>query len=190
MNGPDADVPGVAAPLTDSEGQPEALAERLTQLARDIQLLGLDVDGVLTDGRLLFTDSGEAGKQFHVRDGEGLRRLQEAGVRVALVSGRHSRALEHRARELGITEVLQGVANKGAVWAALQLRLGITPRHCAYMGDDLPDLPCLRQAVLPACPQDAVDEVRAEALFVSRFDGGQGAVRDLCDLLLRARRLP
>ena len=168
---------------------PDQLSERLAALARDIRLIGLDVDGVLTDGRLLFLDSGEGGKHFHVRDGQGLRSVLDAGIQVAIVTGRRSPAVEHRARELGIGELHQGIADKGSVWLQLQSRLGVMPAQCAFMGDDLPDLPCLRQSGLPACPCDAVDEVLAEALFVSQLPGGGGAVRDLCDLVLRARSL-
>ena len=162
----------------------------LLQLARPIRLLGLDVDGVLTDGRLLFLDSGEGGKTFHVRDGQGLRSLQDAGIQVAIITGRRSLAVEHRARELGITEVHQGIGEKGAVWQAVQSRLGCPPDVSAYMGDDLPDLACLRLAALPACPADAVAEVRAEARLISQHAGGLGAVRELCDLILAARPLP
>jgi 3-deoxy-D-manno-octulosonate 8-phosphate phosphatase (KDO 8-P phosphatase) len=190
MNGPDAlgqiRIPPAAATATRAED----LGERLLALARGVRLLGLDVDGVLTDGRLLFLDSGEGGKHFHVRDGQGLRSLQDAGVQVAIITGRRSAAVEHRARELGIRELHQGIGEKGVVWSAIQARLGVGAGHCAYMGDDLPDLPCLRQSALPSCPSDAVDEVLAEVLFVSRLPGGRGAVRDLCDLLLRARSLP
>ena len=180
---------GRATPAAQLTPASDEIRVQLLSVARQIRLLGLDVDGVMTDGHLLFLDSGEGGKNFHVRDGQGLRSLQDAGIQVAIITGRRSMAVEHRARELGIQEVHQGVGEKGAVWAAIQNRLGIPPSHCAYMGDDLPDLPCLRQSALPACPADAVDEVRAEALFVSPVGGGLGAVRDLCDLILRARSL-
>ncbi len=169
--------------MTSAAPFPAALLAR----ARSIRLLGLDVDGVLTDGRLLFLDSGEGGKSFHVRDGQGLRLLLDAGIQVAVITGRRSRAAEHRMRELGIIELHQGIAEKGSVWSDVQHRLGCPPEVCAYMGDDLPDLPCLRSAVLPACPADAVADVQAAAAFVSRSGGGLGAVRELCDLILQAR---
>lgn len=166
------------------------MKDALPRAASGIQLLGLDVDGVLTDGRLLFLDSGEGGKSFHVRDGHGLRSLQDAGVRIAIITGRHSAAVTHRMRELGVTEVHQGVADKGQVWTALQHDFGIPAEHCAYMGDDLPDLPCLQNCALAACPADAAEAVLAVAHFVSRHGGGQGAVREFCDLLLAARSAP
>jgi 3-deoxy-D-manno-octulosonate 8-phosphate phosphatase (KDO 8-P phosphatase) len=178
------------AAISALDGEPDDLVEQLLALAREVRLVGLDVDGVLTDGQLLFLDSGQAGRQFHVRDGQGLRALQAAGITVAWISGRQSRAVEHRAQDLGILELHQGVQDKGPVWAALQARLGVSAQHSAFMGDDLPDLPCLRLSGLSACPSDAVDEVLAESRFVSRQRGGHGAVRDLCDLLLRARQLP
>lgn len=167
--------------------QPASAHAHLLATARGVRLLGLDVDGVLTDGRLLFLDTGEGGKSFHVRDGQGLRSLQDAGVQVAIITGRRSAAVEHRARELGITELHQGIGEKGSVWAAVQARLGVPPSACAYMGDDLPDLPCLAASALAACPADAVDAVRAASHFVSRQPGGLGAVRELCDLLLASR---
>ncbi len=175
-------------PIHAPNSAPTRFPVHLLAQARNIRLIGLDVDGVMTDGRLLFLDSGEGGKTFHVRDGQGLRSLQDAGVQVAIITGRRSLAVEHRARELGISEVHQGIGEKGSVWRAVQARLDCPPAACAYMGDDLPDLPCLRLAALPACPADAVSEVRAEARLVSQYGGGLGAVRELCDLILAARQ--
>lgn len=155
--------------------------------ARRISLLVLDVDGVLTDGRLWYGAHGEALKVFHVRDGLGIQRLRAAGVEVAVISGRSSPAVELRMRELGVTEVLQGVADKGAALAALLARRGLDGSRCACLVDDTPDLPMMRAVGLPAAVADAEPEVLAAARFVTRRPGGRGAVREFCDWLIAAR---
>jgi 3-deoxy-D-manno-octulosonate 8-phosphate phosphatase (KDO 8-P phosphatase) len=155
-----------------------------------IRLLILDVDGVLTDGRLYFGPRGEALKVFDVRDGFGLVLLQRAGVRVAIISGRRSPMTVVRARELGVRHVHLGVADKLGVFARLCARLQLTPSACAFVGDDLPDLPLMRAAGLSFAVADAHREVRRAADIVTRRPGGRGAVREVCDhlLALRARR--
>ncbi len=159
-------------------------------LARRVALLVLDVDGVLTDGRLWYGDGGEALKAFHVRDGYGIKRLLAAGVSVAVISGRSSPAVALRMRELGVTEVLQGVEDKGAALEALLARLKVAPGDCACLVDDAPDLPLLRAVGLPAAVADAEPEVLAAARHVTRRPGGAGAVREFCDWLLAARTEP
>ncbi len=155
--------------------------------ARDIALLILDVDGVLTDGRLWFGDQGEVMKVFHVRDGYGIKQLQKAGIRVAIISGRTSAALRARMAELGVSEVAEGVADKAAALADLLSRLKIAPAQVACLCDDTPDLPLMLGVGLPAAVADAQGEVIAAASFVTRAKGGRGAVRELCDWLLQAR---
>jgi 3-deoxy-D-manno-octulosonate 8-phosphate phosphatase (KDO 8-P phosphatase) len=155
-----------------------------------IRLLILDVDGVLTDGRLYFGPRGEALKVFDVRDGFGLVQLQRAGFAVAVVSGRRSPMVAVRCRELGVRHLYQGVADKLGVFARLCARLKLTPAACAFVGDDIADLPMIRAAGLSFAVADADRAVRRAADIVTRRPGGRGAVREVCDhlLALRARR--
>jgi 3-deoxy-D-manno-octulosonate 8-phosphate phosphatase (KDO 8-P phosphatase) len=161
----------------------DAVLER----AARIRLLVLDVDGVLTDGRLYLSADGEELKVFHVRDGSGLVAIQRAGVTVAIISGRDSAAVTRRARELGIQHVCQGVSDKGAELERLLAELGITAEETACVGDDTPDAPMLRRAGLAIGVADAHPALLAYAHWVTRSNGGQGAVREVCDLLLSAR---
>src|SRR5215469_17005642 len=152
-----------------------------------IRLLVLDVDGVLTDGRLYFGPRGEALKAFHVRDGVGLKELQRAGLAVAVISGRRSPIVAARCRELGVRHVLQGVGDKLAALMRLCARLKLTPAVCACVGDDLPDVPVMRAAALSFAVADAPQAVRRAADVVTRRRGGRGAVREVCDHLLALR---
>jgi 3-deoxy-D-manno-octulosonate 8-phosphate phosphatase (KDO 8-P phosphatase) len=160
----------------------DAVLER----ARRIRLLVLDVDGVLTDGRLFISPAGEEFKAFHVRDGSGLVALQRAGVTVAIISGRDSAAVNRRAAELGIRHTRQGVADKGAELATLLHELGIAASETACVGDDTPDLPMLRAAGLAVAVADAHPAAKDEAHWITPSPGGHGAVREVCDLLLSA----
>jgi 3-deoxy-D-manno-octulosonate 8-phosphate phosphatase (KDO 8-P phosphatase) len=155
--------------------------------ARDIRLLVLDVDGVLTDGRLYLSAAGEELKVFHVRDGSGLVAVQRAGITVAIISGRDSAAVTRRAAELGIRHVRQGVADKGAALDQLLEELGVSAAETACVGDDTPDVPMLRRAGLAIGVADAHPALLAAAHWVTHSNGGQGAVREACDLLLSAR---
>ena len=152
----------------------------------DIKLMVFDVDGVLTDGRLYYGPDGEALKVFHVRDGEGLKRLASAGIEVALLSARDSAALRRRAAELGISRLVTGRPEKGPALAALAAELGLSPAQVGYAGDDLLDLPAMRLAGWTACPADAAAEVRAAADFVAALPGGAGAGREIAEQLLRS----
>jgi 3-deoxy-D-manno-octulosonate 8-phosphate phosphatase (KDO 8-P phosphatase) len=154
-----------------------------------MRVLVLDVDGVLTDGRLLYGERGEIGKSFHVRDGHGIRALQAAGVAVAVVSGRRSMAVQRRCRELGIRHLRQGVGDKGAALEALLRALRVEARHCACVGDDEPDVPMLQRAGLAVAVADAHPSAIAAAHRRTRQPGGAGAVREVCDWLLAARGL-
>ena len=157
-------------------------------MRKPIRLLVLDVDGVLTDGRLYFGPRGEALKVFHVRDGFGIVQLRRAGVAVAVISGRRSPMVTLRCRELGIRHVHQGVTDKLAAFARLCARLNISPAACACVGDDLPDLPLMRAVARSFAVADAHPRVRRAATQVTRLPGGGGAVREICDLLLAAAR--
>jgi len=150
----------------------------------NIRLLVLDVDGVLTDGRLYFGPRGEALKQFHVRDGLGIQQVAAAGITVAVVSGRRSKMTAARCRELGIRHVHQGAQDKAAQLERLCRRLGIAPSACACVGDDLPDVPLMRKVGLAFAVADAHPDARHAAHLVTRLPGGHGAVREVCDYLL------
>jgi 3-deoxy-D-manno-octulosonate 8-phosphate phosphatase (KDO 8-P phosphatase) len=153
-----------------------------------IRLLVLDVDGVLTDGVLVYGASGEEIKRFHVRDGLALQQARRAGVEVAIVSGRASAAVTRRMSELGVVEVHQGVGDKEALLRGLLARLGVSAAETAVMGDDLPDLSLMRMAGIAMAPVDAAPEVRQAADWVSRSAGGHGAVREAVEWLLRSRK--
>jgi 3-deoxy-D-manno-octulosonate 8-phosphate phosphatase (KDO 8-P phosphatase) len=155
--------------------------------AKNIRLLLLDVDGVLTDGQLFFDAKGEALKVFHVRDGHGLKMAMRGGIEVAMLSGRRSDAAFHRARELGISRFYEGLRDKVAVLEELLATLGLTPREVAMVADDLVDLPVLNRVGLAVAVADAVPEVKAAAHWVTSLPGGRGAVRQVTDLLLKAR---
>ncbi len=159
----------------------------ITVRAADIRLLVLDVDGVLTDGRLYFSARGEEMKCFHVRDGAGIVQLLRAGVQVAIISGRQSQAVEHRAAELGIAFVRQGIDDKLAALRELLAKLNLQPGNIACMGDDSADLPVMAVARLAISVADGHDSAKTVAHFVTASPGGQGAVREVCDLILAAR---
>ena len=157
-----------------------------TSLAK-IELLILDVDGVLTDGSLYFGARGEALKVFHVRDGHGIKLLMHAGVHVAAVSGRRSTAVGARMRELGVTSVVQGCRDKVAALQRIAGRIDVAVRSSACMVDDTPDLPLMSAVGFAAAVADAHPLVLSAAHWIATAGGGCGAVRELCDALLRAR---
>jgi 3-deoxy-D-manno-octulosonate 8-phosphate phosphatase (KDO 8-P phosphatase) len=150
-----------------------------------IRLLLLDVDGVMTDGRIIYDDHGNETKAFDVKDGHGLKLLQRAGIRVGIITGRQSAVVERRALELGIDLVYQGAKDKLLPLRDILQKTGFALEEIAYAGDDLPDLPVLRRVGFAATVADAVDEVKAHVDYVTRAAGGRGAVRELCDLLLK-----
>jgi len=155
--------------------------------ARRIRLLILDVDGVLTDGRLYFDARGETLKVFHVRDGHGIKMAQRGGLEVALVSGRRSDAAFHRARELEVGRFYEGVRDKVVILEQLLGALNLTPAEVAAVGDELVDLPLFHRVGLGVAVADAAPEVKAAAHWVTSLPGGRGAVREVCDLLLKAQ---
>jgi 3-deoxy-D-manno-octulosonate 8-phosphate phosphatase (KDO 8-P phosphatase) len=149
-----------------------------------IKLLVLDVDGVLTDGRLHYGPDGEVLKVFHVRDGHGLKQLARAGVTLAVLSGRSSSMVAARARELGIEHVVQGVTDKVAAFERLATQLKIPASATACVGDDVPDVPLMHKVALAFAVRDAHPEARRAAHIVTELPGGAGAVREVCDHLL------
>ena len=155
--------------------------------AARVTLLLLDVDGVLTDGRIVYDADGKEIKAFHVRDGHGIKMGQRAGVEVGIITGRRSGIVEQRARELGITLVHQGVSDKLAVWRILLQERGLTPAQTGYVGDDILDVPLLRAVGFAAAVGDAEACVVEAVDYIAARVGGHGAVRDVADFLLHAR---
>jgi 3-deoxy-D-manno-octulosonate 8-phosphate phosphatase (KDO 8-P phosphatase) len=164
--------------------------EEVLARARGVRLAIFDVDGVMTDGTLYLGAEGEAFKAFNILDGHGVKMLQANGVAAAILSGRSSEAVARRARELAIAHVLQGIEDKMAAFERLLAGLGIAPAACAFVGDDLPDLAVMKRCGLAVAVANAVEGVRAAAHYVTRASGGHGAVREFCELVLRAQGRP
>jgi 3-deoxy-D-manno-octulosonate 8-phosphate phosphatase (KDO 8-P phosphatase) len=158
--------------------------------ARKVRVAIFDVDGVLTEGALYYADTGEEMKAFSVLDGHGIRMLQEGGVAAAIISGRSSGALGARARNLGIELLFQGASDKLAAFDEILGRCGVTAESCAFVGDDLPDLPVMARCGLAIAVPDAPAPVRRRAQYVTRARGGHGAVREVCEIILHARGSP
>jgi 3-deoxy-D-manno-octulosonate 8-phosphate phosphatase (KDO 8-P phosphatase) len=151
-----------------------------------IRLVAFDIDGVFTDGRFYLSDAGIESKAFSTQDGFGIRRLLDAGVAVAVISGRTSAAVQRRMDELGVRHVVQGCTDKIAAFDAITAELNITDADCAYVGDDIPDLPLLRKAGTSIAVANAVAELQRECDYVTQARGGFGAVREVCDMILNA----
>ena len=160
----------------------------MIEKAKKIRLLILDVDGVLTDGGLLYSNqAGEELKKFNVKDGLGIKLLTQEGIRVVIISGRTSKAVEHRARELGIQEVYQGVRDKVAVFEEIIKRDKINPEEVSFIGDDLIDLSLLSRVGFSVGVSDGVDAVKEAADYVTQLPGGKGAVREVCEIILKSQ---
>ncbi|HLT90682.1 MAG TPA: HAD hydrolase family protein [Woeseiaceae bacterium] len=153
--------------------------------SRAVRLAVFDVDGVFTDGRIWISDDGVESKAFCVQDGYGIKALLGAGVAVAVISGRTSEAVRIRMAELGVPHVFQRVTDKVATFDRLAAELEVEPEQCVYTGDDVPDLPLLRRVGFAVAVANAVDEVKAACDYVTRAPGGSGAVREVCELILR-----
>ncbi|MDP2167389.1 MAG: HAD-IIIA family hydrolase [Thermodesulfovibrionales bacterium] len=163
--------------------------KQLEIIARNIKLLILDVDGVMTDGGIILDNEGNELKTFHVRDGHGIKLLMNAGIGVAIISGRGSKALEKRAKDLGIKELYQKQENKIEVYERLLKKLGISDSETAFIGDEILDIPLLRRAGLPVAVSDAVEEAKGCAMMVTEKGGGKGAVREVAEFILKAKGL-
>jgi 3-deoxy-D-manno-octulosonate 8-phosphate phosphatase (KDO 8-P phosphatase) len=161
---------------------PEVIAR-----ARQVRLLTCDVDGVLTDGRIYVDDLGHETKAFHALDGVAMHLLGHAGIAVAWITGSPAPAVTHRARRLNVPYVMLDIANKLEAWDALRDKLGIAPDACAHIGDDLPDVPVMQACGFAATVPHAPAAVREHAHYVTTREGGQGAVRELVELILAAR---
>jgi len=155
--------------------------------ASGVRLLLLDCDGVLTDGRITPVEGGEELKSFHTHDGHGLVMLHRAGLRTGIISGRTSRLVELRAADLGISFVRQGALNKIEVFESLLAEAGEEPSRVAYVGDDVVDIPLMRRCGLAIAVADATPDTRDAAHHVTRLPGGHGAVREVCELILKAQ---
>ncbi|MBN1942631.1 MAG: HAD hydrolase family protein [Phycisphaerae bacterium] len=152
---------------------------------KKIRLLVLDVDGVMTDGRIILSASGEETKAFCVKDGSGMKFWKRLGGSLAIITGRESAVVSHRAAELGVDEIRQNRKDKLPALEEVFSALGVGPEATAVVGDDLPDLPMMRRCAFSACPADAVDEVRRQADFVCQAVGGRGVVREVVEHILK-----
>lgn len=159
----------------------------LTHKIKPIRLVAFDVDGVLTDGGLYLSDSGEEFKRFNSLDGHGLKMLRASGVELAIITGRRSKCVELRAKNLGIAHLYQGVDDKWEAMQALLAEIQLTPEAAAFMGDDVIDLPIMRRVGLALSVPAAPPLVRNHAHYVSQRDGGNGAVREVCELIMAAQ---
>lgn len=159
----------------------------VTHKAKRIKLLILDVDGVLTDGTLYYANNGDELKRFHIHDGLGIQLAQQAGIEIAIISGKNSEPLSRRIQELGIKHAYLGCQNKLPPYEELKTKLTINDDEIAYMGDDLPDLPLLQRAGVAITVPNAVADVKQHVDYITHLPGGQGAVREACVLLLKAQ---
>jgi 3-deoxy-D-manno-octulosonate 8-phosphate phosphatase (KDO 8-P phosphatase) len=163
--------------------------KELSEKAKRIKLLILDVDGVLTEGSIILDNDGNEFKSFHVRDGHGIKMLKNAGIEVAIITGRYSKVVERRAKELGITEVYQRCHIKSTAYEHILDKLGISDAETAYIGDDIVDIPLLKRAGLSVAVSDAEEDAKANALMITKNRGGRGAVREVADFLLKSKGL-
>ncbi|MGI8786449.1 MAG: KdsC family phosphatase [Pyrinomonadaceae bacterium] len=163
------------------------MKKEIIERARKIKLLLMDCDGVLTDGRLYFTENGETIKVFHVRDGQGLVAWHEAGFRAGIISGRNSKIVETRAKELGVEFVRQSAGNKIEAFEEILAAANVSAEETAFVGDDVADVSLMRRVGLAIAVADAVKETKEAAHFITENKGGRGAVREITDLFLRAK---
>lgn len=161
--------------------------QRILDKAARIKLVLLDVDGVMTDGSIILDSHQGEAKSFHVRDGHGVKLLKRAGLEVGIISGRNSPVVSRRAQELGIEIVEQGSLIKLETYQRIRDQIGLKDDEIAYLGDDVVDIPVLREVGLSAAVADALEEVKKEADYTTRLPGGKGAVRELAEFILRAQ---
>ncbi|MEK6582040.1 MAG: HAD-IIIA family hydrolase [Nitrospirota bacterium] len=163
--------------------------KQLEKIAKGIKLLILDVDGVMTDGSIILDNEGNEYKSFHVRDGHGIKMLVRAGIVVAIITGRQSKVVERRAQELGIAEVFQRCHDKRVAYNQLIEKYSVKDDEIAYIGDDIVDISLLKKAGLSVAVAEAENEVKSAAMMTTKNRGGRGAVREVCDFLLKAKGL-
>ena len=172
--------------MPDFDNSQKAMPDILEK-AKKLKLLILDVDGVLTDGRLFFDNEGTEYKCFHARDGHGIKLLRQTGVEVAVISGRNSNSVALRMKNLGIEHVYQGHENKLSAFAEVLEKTGVTAEQAAHVGDDLLDLPIMMRVGLAIAVSDANFAVKERADWCTTLPGGQGAVREVCDFIMQAQ---
>ena len=157
----------------------------INKIASKIEIAMFDVDGVMTDGGMIFDEDGKEYKVFNAKDGQGLVMLNKAGIKTIIITAKESYMVQKRFESLGFTRIYQGQRNKERALEEVVDEFDVKFEQIAYMGDDLPDLGVLKRVGLSSCPKDAVEEVVKVCRFVSKKDGGRGAVRELCDLILK-----
>ena len=157
------------------------------EIAKNIKLLAFDVDGVMTDGSVTYDENGVEYKTFNVKDGHGIVRMNKSGFITAIITARNNGTVQHRAQNLKITEIYQGQQFKLPALEEIMKKYNLTFENVAYMGDDIPDICILEKVALACCPNDAVEEVINVCNFKSSYNGGRGAVRELCDYVLDAQ---
>ncbi len=161
----------------------------LKNIAKNVKLIAFDVDGVMTDGSLTFLEDGKEVKTFNAKDGLGVVMLAKAGLITSIITARENHTVKLRAQMLDIKELYMGQKNKTKALEELILKYNLKKDEVAYMGDDLPDLCVLKEVGLKCCPNDAVNEVKKTCNFISNFNGGRGAVRELCDFILASKEI-
>jgi 3-deoxy-D-manno-octulosonate 8-phosphate phosphatase (KDO 8-P phosphatase) len=157
--------------------------------AENIKRIIFDVDGVLTDGSIVIHNDGAESKTFNVKDGHGIKLVMRAGITVAIITGRKSEVVKHRARELGIEHLTQGALEKSGAMGDLLEKLSIPPESTAFVGDDLIDIPAMRMVGLAAAVADATDEAKRHAHIITELPGGRGAAREVCEFILKSQKL-
>jgi len=160
----------------------------MLKIVQKIEIIAFDVDGVLTDGSITYTDNGSEIKTFNAKDGQGMVMLVREGLITAIITARESKVVELRAKELGVTHVYQGCKNKVAALQELVEQYSVDYSNVAYMGDDLPDLCVLEKVGFACCPADAVDEVKRICHYVAKKGGGKGAVREMTDIIIKTKK--
>ena len=163
------------------------MVNNIQDRAKKIKMLVFDVDGVMTDGSITYDENGVEYKTFNAKDGHGLVRMVKSGFITAIITARNNGTVEHRAKNLNVTELYQGRKDKAPALEELREKYNLTYDEISYMGDDLPDMCCLEKVGLACCPDDAVSEVKDICHFVSQKGGGKGAVRELCDFILECQ---
>ena len=161
------------------------MEKELINKAKKIKAFVSDVDGVMTDGSIIYDEDGKEYKVFNAKDGQGVVNLKNAGILTAVITARQNGTIQHRFENLGITKIYQGQKDKRAAFQSFLDEFKITADEVAYIGDDLPDICILEQAAIAACPNDAVDEVKKICNFICTKNGGRGAVRELCDFIYK-----
>jgi 3-deoxy-D-manno-octulosonate 8-phosphate phosphatase (KDO 8-P phosphatase) len=165
----------------------DVLDKQLIHKVRKIRLLILDVDGVMTDGRIIMDDAGRETKNFNVKDGHGIKMLMRYGIDVILITGRRSIVVEHRARDLGIVEVHQGIHNKVEIFNEILVRRLMDREQVAFVGDDIVDIPVLKRVGFSVAVADATEDVKRSVDYTTIKNGGNGAVREVCEIILHCQ---